>query len=219
MLEREPPAAQPAGVTRTRCHRAEPAGPPRQQSQGSRITGHVPGHGLPQDPRVRDHHPGQLTGVRRPYWHSIEMAWGADPYLVPNWYLWVLTGAAVTWAGGRFIRPAGLAPRGKRGLLSGARRVRVTALMSLALVLVVASALLLIVYGIYQSEPAAVQAVDAASGSASPGQNDAYLWIGIILMGGGAVLARRARRLAAVDAYRLMQRDTRSPVLYLRSFG
>ena len=147
------------------------------------------------------------------------IACGADPYLVPNWYLWVLTGAAVTWAGGRFIRPAGLTPGRSRGLLSGARRVRVTALMSLALVLVIASALLLIVYGIYQSEPAAVQAADAASGSASPGQNDAYLWIGIILMGAGAVLARRARRLAAVDAYRLMQRDTRPPVLYLRSFG
>src|SRR5580658_1295193 len=61
MLEREPPAAQPAGVDRTRCHRAGPAGPPRQQSQGSPITGHVPGDDLPQDPRVRDHHPGQLT--------------------------------------------------------------------------------------------------------------------------------------------------------------
>jgi hypothetical protein len=71
-----------------------------------------------------------------------------------------------------------------------------------------------------QSEPALFQADDAASGSASAGQNDAYLWIGgISLMGAGAVLARRARRLAAVDAYRLMQRDTRPPVLYLRSFG
>src|SRR5208282_2357380 len=63
MLEREPPAAQPVGVDRTRRHRAEPAGPPRQQSQGSRITGHVPGDDLPQDPPVRDHHPGQLTGL------------------------------------------------------------------------------------------------------------------------------------------------------------
>ena len=38
-------------------------------------------------------------------------------------------------------------------------------------------------------------------------------------MGAGAVLARHARRLAAIDAHRLMQRDTRPPVLYLRSFG
>ena len=94
------------------------------------------------------------------------LACGADPYLVPNWYLFVLTGAAVTWAGGRFIRPAGLAPRGSRGLLSGGRRVRVTALMSLALVLVLAGALILIAAALQNSEPAAVQAVDAAdSGS------------------------------------------------------
>ena len=62
--------------------------------------------------------------------------------------------------------------------------------MSLALMLVVASALVLIASGLNQSEPAVVQAVDAAgSGSASPGQNSAYLSIGIILMGAGAVLA------------------------------
>jgi len=148
------------------------------------------------------------------------IACGADPYLVPNWYLLVLAGAVVTWAGGRFIRPAGLASGGNRGILSGARKVRVITLMSLASVLVVASALVLIAYGLNQSEPAVVQAVDAAgSGSASPGPSSAFLWIGIILMGAGAVLARRARRLAAVDAYDLMQRDTRPPVLYLRSFG
>ena len=148
------------------------------------------------------------------------IACGADPYLVPNWYLLVLAGAVVTWAGGRFIRPAGLAPGGNRGILSGPRKVRVITLMSLALVLVVAGALVLIAVGLNDSEPAIVQAVDAAgSGSASPGQNNADLWIGIILMGAGAVLARRARRLAAVDAHHLMQRDTRPPVLYLRSFG
>ena len=50
------------------------------------------------------------------------IAGGADPYLVPQWYLWVTAGAAVTWAGGRFIRPAGLAPGGSRSLLSGTRR-------------------------------------------------------------------------------------------------
>ena len=43
------------------------------------------------------------------------IACGADPYLVPNWYLFVLAGATVTWAGGRFIRPAGLGPARNRG--------------------------------------------------------------------------------------------------------
>jgi hypothetical protein len=148
------------------------------------------------------------------------LACGADPYLVPNWYLFLLAGAAVTWAGGRFIRPAGLAPRGSRDILSGGRRVRVTALMSLAVVLVIAGALVLIAAALQNSEPAVVQAVDAAnSGSSTPGQAQTYLWLGIILMVAGAVLARLARRLAAVDAQRLMQRDTRPPVLCLRSFG
>ncbi len=148
------------------------------------------------------------------------IACGADPYLVSNWYLLVLAGVAVTWAGGRFIRPAGLARARNRGILSGSRGVRVAVLTSLALVLVVVGALALIAWGLNQSEPAVVQAVNAAgSGSVAPGQNDAYLWFGIILMGAGAVLVRRARRLAAVDAHHLMQRDTRPPVLYLRSFG
>ncbi len=114
------------------------------------------------------------------------IACGADPYLVPHWYLFVLAGACVTWAGGQFIRPAGLAPARNRVLLSGSHRVRVTVLTSLALVLVVAGALALIAWGLNQSEPAVVQAVNAAgSGSVPPGQNDAYLWFGIILMGAG----------------------------------
>jgi hypothetical protein len=142
------------------------------------------------------------------------IACGADPYLVPTWYLYVLAGVAVTWAGGRFIRPAGLARARNGGVLSGARRVQVTALMSLALVLVAAGGLVLIGFGLAQSEPPVVQAVNGTSSN-----DDAYLWVGIALVGAGAVLARHARRLAAVDAYRLMQRDTRPPVLYLRSFG
>jgi hypothetical protein len=143
---------------------------------------------------------------------------GADPYQVPHWYLFLLTGTIVTWAGGRFIRPAGLTPARNRGVLSRPRKARVTALILLALVLVIAGALVLIIVSLGQSEPPALQAVDAAeSGSASSGQYST--WIGIILIGAGALLTRQARRLAALDAHRLMQRDTRPPVLYLRSFG
>lgn len=147
------------------------------------------------------------------------IACGADPWLVPNWYLFVLIGAAVTWAGGRFIRPAGVVPRGGRDLLSGGRRVQVTALMSLASLLVVVGAVALIAAALQNSEPAVVQAVNAANGGSTSTQATAYLWFGIIMMGVGAVLARRARRLAAVDAHHLMQRDARPPVLCLRSFG
>ena len=90
---------------------------------------------------------------------------------------------------------------------------------ALALVLVITSSVVLIAIGLNLSEPAALQAFEAAGGSASAGYNNVDQWIGIALMGAGAVLARRARRLTAVDVHRLMQHDTRPPVLYLRSFG
>jgi hypothetical protein len=145
------------------------------------------------------------------------IAIGADPWLVPNWYLFVLAGAAITWAGGRFIHPRGQRLARNRWVLSGARKTRVTVLMSLALVLVLAGAVLLIGYSLNQSLPPVVQAANAAA--SPPAQSIGYLWLGIILMACGAVISRRAHRLAALDAQRLMQRDTRPPVLYLRSFG
>jgi hypothetical protein len=155
----------------------------------------------------------QLTGIAL-------IACGADPYLIPNWYLFVLAGAAVTWAGGRFIHPAGLKVARKRRILSGSRRLRVAVLMSMGSVLVVASVPLLITYGLNQSEPSVVQTANAtAVGLPGPGVYTAFVWIGIALLGAGAVISRRARRLAAVDATHLIQRDTRAPVLYLRSFG
>ena len=148
-------------------------------------------------------------------------ACGADPFLVTNWYIFVLAGAAIVWAGGRFIPPAGAGLAQNRAVLSGSRRVRVAILTSLALVSLIIGVLLLITYGLNQSEPAAVVAVSAASGSPLPSQGLAtgFEWAGIILIAVGAVISRLARRLASVEARRMMQRDTRPPVLYLRSFG
>jgi hypothetical protein len=42
----------------------------RQQAQDSRITGHVTGDDLPQDPPVRNRHPGQLTSPQNGLPHS-----------------------------------------------------------------------------------------------------------------------------------------------------
>ena len=63
VLDREPPAAQPAGVDGARRDRAEPARLRRQQGQGRRVPGYVARDDLPQDPRVRDRHPGTGPGV------------------------------------------------------------------------------------------------------------------------------------------------------------
>ena len=148
-------------------------------------------------------------------------ACGADPFLVSNWYLFVLAGAAIVWAGGRFIHPDGFGLARNRAVLSGARRVRVALMMSLAGVLLILGALLLITYGLNQSEPPALVAASAAMGSPLPSQgaNATFQWSGIVIVAVGAVLSRRARRLASVEARRVMMRDPRPPILYLRSFG
>jgi hypothetical protein len=148
-------------------------------------------------------------------------ACGADPFLTPYWYFFVLAGAAIVWAGGRFIHPGGLGLAGNRAVLSGARRVRVALMMSLAAVMLILGSLLLITYGLNQSEPPAVVAASAAMGAPLPSQgfNATFEWSGIVIVAVGAVLSRRARRLASVEARRMMMRDPRPPILYLRSFG
>jgi hypothetical protein len=148
-------------------------------------------------------------------------ACGADPFLVSNWYIFVLVGAAIVWAGGRFIHPAGQSAARNRTMLSGSRRVRVTLMMALASAMLIIGVLALISYGLYQAEPPAEVAASAASGSPAltQGAAEGLEWTGLILIAIAAVISRYARRLASVEAHRLMLRDARPPVLYLRSFG
>ena len=148
-------------------------------------------------------------------------ACGADPFLVTNWYVFLLAGAAIAWAGGRFIRPADQGSARRAAVLSGSRRVRVTLMRALASVLVVIGALFVIAYALNQAEPSGIVAASAATGSPLPSQGtaDAFAWAGILLIAAGAVISRRARRLASVEARRVMLKDARPPVLYLRSFG
>jgi len=53
----------------------------------------------------------------------------------------------------------------------------------------------------------------------APGRMSRTGIIGFTLVALGAIISRLARRLAAIDAHQLILRDTRPPVLYLRSFG
>jgi len=148
-------------------------------------------------------------------------ACGADPFLVTNWYVFVLVGAATVWAGGRFIHPAGQRVARNRAMLSGSRRMRAIPMMALASVMLIIGALALISYSLNRAEPPAVVAASAAIGSPTLTQGAAtgLEWTGLMLIAIAAVISRYARRLASVEAHRLMLRGTRPPVLYLRSFG
>src|SRR5216683_468914 len=110
MLEREPQAAQPAGVDGARCHRAEPAGPPGQQGQGCAITGGVAGHDLPQGSPVRDSHPGQLTGgcAAAAIHHRARQRMVSGVLSLEDWRDWLAYGAssAASAVGGR-VRSGG----------------------------------------------------------------------------------------------------------------
>jgi hypothetical protein len=149
------------------------------------------------------------------------VAYGAVSFPGTFWYAFPLAGLAIAWASGRLIRPGGPALNAKRRAGSGARRWRVMVYRVVAAATAIAGGLLIASYALNQETPPAVVAVDvatepAASQAASVGT--ATLWAGIILLAIGAVISRRARRLTAVDAYRLMRQDSRPPVLYLRSF-
>jgi hypothetical protein len=149
------------------------------------------------------------------------VAYGAVSFPDTFWYAFPLAGLAIAWASGRLIRPGGPALNAKWRAGSGARRWRVMVYRVVAAAAAIAGGLLIASYALNQETPAAVEALDvatqpAASQAATVGP--ATLWTGIILLAIGAIISRRARRLTAVDAYRLMRQDSRPPVLYLRSF-
>ncbi|HXC81333.1 MAG TPA: hypothetical protein VNV62_05705 [Trebonia sp.] len=149
------------------------------------------------------------------------VAYGAVSFPDTFWYAFPLAGLAIVWASGRLIRPGGPMLNANRRAGSGARRWRVIVYRVVAAATAIAGGLLIAAYALNQETPPAVVAVDvatepAASQAASVGV--ATLWAGIVLLAIGAIIARHARRLTAVDAYRLMRQDSRPPVLYLRSF-
>lgn len=149
------------------------------------------------------------------------VAYGAVSYPDSAWYAFPLAGLAIVWASGRFIRPGRPLGPGNRHPWSGARRGRVTVYRVLASAAAIAGGLLIASYALNQETPPAVEAVAAATqaaGSPPAGPGPDYLWAGLILLAVGAIIVRRARRLAAVDARRLMSQDSRPPVVYLRAF-
>ena len=169
------------------------------------------------------------------------VAYAADVFQVRFWYAYLVAGLAVVWAGGRFIRPAGAGRGVNRAIMARSHRVLVTVMLIVASAMILFGLAAIVSFGLYQTQPpgATVQGLPGLGlpgsglpGSGLPGsglfghgtitvQNLAtglaVTGLGLLVL--GAVIFRVARRLGSVDARRLMLRDPRPPVLYLRSFG
>ncbi|HEY7881743.1 MAG TPA: hypothetical protein VID31_12895, partial [Streptosporangiaceae bacterium] len=155
------------------------------------------------------------------------VAYAADVFQVRFWYAYLAAGLVVVWAG-RFIRPAGAGRGANRAIMAGSHRVLVTVMLVVASAMILFGLAAVVAFGLYQIQPpgATVQDLpdlpglglsglgtttvpDLATGLAGAG-------LGLLVL--GAVIFLVARRLRAADARRLMLRDPRPPVLYLRSF-
>ena len=148
-------------------------------------------------------------------------AYGADVFWVHYWYAYLVAGLAVVWAGGRFIRPAGVRRDHNRAILAGSHKVLVTGMLAVAAAMILLGLACAVFVGLYQAFPQG-SAVSLGPGEApTPVQNVAGgLGVGaFVLVALGAIVFRGARRLGSIGARQLMLRDPRPPVLYLRSFG
>jgi hypothetical protein len=134
---------------------------------------------------------------------------GAQIYLHKYWYIYLVIGLAVVWAAGRFIHPAGVSRDKSPAALTGSHRIQAAAARSVASVMVVSGLAITLV--LTENETIG----DAAAQSRA----EDYGIAGYALVILGALGYRGARRLGSAEASRLMLRDTRPPVLYLRSFG
>jgi hypothetical protein len=153
------------------------------------------------------------------------VAYAADVFQVRFWYAYLAAGLVVVWAGGRFIRPAGAGRGANRAIMAGPYRVLVTVMLVVASAMILFGLAATVAFGLCQLQPpgATVQDLpglglsglgtttvqDLATGLAEAGP-------GLLVL--GAVIFLVARRLGSADARRLMLRDPRPPVLYLRSF-
>jgi hypothetical protein len=156
------------------------------------------------------------------------VAYAADVFQVRFWYAYLAAGLVVVWAGGRFIRPAGAGRGANRAIMAGPYRVLVTVMLVVASAMILFGLAATVAFGLCQLQPpgATVQDLpdlpglglsglgtttvqDLATGLAEAG-------LGLLVL--GAVIFLVARRLGSADARRLMLRDPRPPVLYLRSF-
>src|SRR5260370_17944661 len=143
-------------------------------------------------------------------------AHGADVLLVRWWYAYLVAGLVIVWAGGRFIRPAGVRRGKNRAVLAGSHKILVTGMLTAATVMILAGLACVVLAGMYQSLPqgGTVPLVPELAPTPVRDVVSSLEAIAILLVGGGAVIFRGARRVGSIHARRLMLRDSRPPVLY-----
>lgn len=134
---------------------------------------------------------------------------GAQIYLRPHWYVYLMIGLPVVWAAGRFIHPAGVNRDKGPAILDGSHRFQAASVLSVSTAMFVAGLAIILV----------ISENDTLGGTSAQARADNYWGAGFALLILGALGYRGARRLASVEARRLMLRDPRPPVLYLRWFG
>ena len=158
----------------------------------------------------------QLTGL------SIAV-YGVDARVVGSgpWYAFIVLGLAVVWAGGRFIHPAGVHRDKNRAPLAGSHRIFVTGLLAVAAALILLGLACLVFLGLYRMLPPGtmVQSLTGQGTTDAQSVADNLGTAGLVLVVLGAIIFRTSRRLGSIQARRLMLRDPRPPVLYLRAFG
>jgi hypothetical protein len=142
---------------------------------------------------------------------------GVDPFLRPYWYLYLLAGPIIIWVAGRYMHLESWRDAKSQMVLTGHRKFRIAVLLSAASVLIILGFWVIVNAGLLDVQPQDTAAAQP-QGTASA---DAWLGalLGLALVAVGAICHRRARRLGSVEARRLMLRDSRPAVLYLRSFG
>ena len=156
------------------------------------------------------------------------VAYAADVFQIRFWYAYLAAGLVVVWAGGRFIRPARAAGGANRAIMAGSHRVLVTVMLVVASAMILFGLAAIVAFGLYQIQPpgATVQDLPDLPGLGLSGLGTTTVQdLATVLAGAGpgllilgAVIFLVARRLGSADARRLMLRDPRAPVLYLRSF-
>jgi hypothetical protein len=148
-------------------------------------------------------------------------AYANGDLLAHFWYAYLVVGLIIVWAGGRFIRPAGVHRDHNRALLTGKHKVLVTGMLTVAAAMILLGLACALFAALDQALPQG-STVQLGPGQApTPVQNVfSGLMVGaFVLVALGAIVFRSARRLGSIQARQLMLRDPRPPVLYLRSFG